>query len=52
VYVIDDDGLVDYLQRHYYDSVNVQVVKEFDDVKILKYSVVDADKGGNHDSIH
>ncbi len=50
MYVIDDDGLVDYLQRHYYDSVNVQVVKEFDDVKIFKYSVVD--KCEKYDSIH
>ncbi len=50
VYVINDDGLVDYLQRHYYDSVHVHVVKEFENVKVFKYSVFDVDKGEISDS--
>lgn len=40
VFVINEGGLADFLQKHYYDSVDVQVVKEFDDIKILKYSMV------------
>lgn len=40
VYVINEDGLVDFLQNHYYDSVKVQIVREFDDIKVYKYSQV------------
>ena len=39
-FVINEDGLIDFLQNHYYDSVDVQVVRKFDDVKILKYSLI------------
>lgn len=41
VIVIDENGLCDYLQRHYYDSVHVELVKKIDDVSFYKYSVVD-----------
>ena len=39
VFVINEDGLVDFLQNHYYDSVEVRVVQNFADIKILKYSL-------------
>lgn len=41
VVVIGENGLNDYLQRHYYDSVQVQVLHEIDDVVFYKYSVVE-----------
>ena len=42
VFVLNDSGLVDFLQRHYYDSVSVNVVKKFDNIKVLKYSEIHA----------
>lgn len=37
VFVINETELSDFLQRHYYDSVYVQEVQKFDDLKIFKY---------------
>ena len=46
VYFVSDikfgTSLVDFLQRHYFDSVAVDTVKHFSDVSLLKYRVVDA----------
>ena len=47
VFVINEDGLVDFLQNHYYDSVDVQIVRNFADIKILKYSVVESSSSKN-----
>ena len=41
VVVIDESGLCDYLQRHYYDSVQVQTLHKIDDVVFYKYSMVE-----------
>ncbi len=38
---IDVGNLCDYLQRHYYDSIQVQILHKIDDVVFYKYSVVD-----------
>ena len=45
IFVINEDGLVDFLQNHYYESVDVQVVRKFADIKILKYSQVKKNAG-------
>lgn len=37
---VDVGNLCDYLQRHYYDSVQVQILHKIDDVVFYKYSVV------------
>ena len=37
---VDVGDLSDYLQRHYYDSVQVQILHKIDDVVFYKYSVV------------
>jgi hypothetical protein len=37
---VDVGDLSDYLQRHYYDSVQVQILHKIDDVIFYKYSVV------------
>ncbi len=46
VYFVSDikfgTSLVDFLQRHHFDSVVVDTVKHFLDVSLLKYRVVDA----------
>ena len=46
VYFVSDikfgTSLVDFLQRHHFDSVAVDTVKHFSDVCLLKYRVVDA----------
>lgn len=52
VLVINDYRLVDFLERHYYDSVNVQIVKEFENVKIFNYSKIDVDKDENKNTEH
>lgn len=45
VFVINENGLVDFLQNHYYDNVDVQVIQKFDDVKIMKYFQVKKNDG-------
>ena len=40
VFVINESHLVDFLQVHYYDRVKVDTIKEFGNIKILKYSEV------------
>lgn len=39
VYVIDENGLVDYLQRHYYKHVVVDTVRDFNEMVVYKYSL-------------
>jgi len=39
VFVVQDGGLKYYLQRHYYDSVNVELVRDFNGLKVYKYSL-------------
>lgn len=39
VYVIDENGLVDYLQRHYYKHVVVDTVRNFNEMVVYKYSL-------------
>lgn len=51
VFVINDSGLVDFLQRHYYDSVGVSVVKKFDNIKVLKYSEIHTAHSAEPDSL-
>ena len=41
VYVIDENGLVDYLQRHYYKHVVVDTVRDFNEMVVYKYSLGD-----------
>lgn len=47
VYFVSDikfgTSLVDFLQRHHFDSVAVDTVRRFSDVSLLKYLVVDAE---------
>lgn len=40
VYVIDDNSLAGYLQRHYYDSVAVDTVRDFNEMVVYKYYLV------------
>ena len=51
VFVINDSGLVDFLQRHYYDSVGISVVKKFDNIKVLKYSEIHTAHSAEPDSL-
>ncbi len=39
VIVIDEPGLIPFLERHYYDKVSVKEVKRIGDVRFYKYSV-------------
>ena len=41
VYVVNDNKECDYLQRHYYDSVKVDSIRDFNGLVIYKYSVVE-----------
>ncbi len=43
VVVINESGLCDYLQRHYYDSVYVKLEKKIGNVSFYKYSVLKND---------
>lgn len=40
VFVIDEPLLVDFLERHYYDKVLVDTVRNFDGIIVYKYSLV------------
>ena len=40
VLVVDEPTLVDYLERHYYDKVKVDSVRDFRGLNIYKYSLV------------
>lgn len=44
VIVVDNGDLQDYLQRHYYDSVSVDTIKNFGDINFFKYRLVTRDK--------
>lgn len=39
VFVIDEPGLVDFLERHYYNKVKVDTVRNFNGMVVYKYSL-------------
>lgn len=41
VFVIDERGLVDFLERHHYEKVKVDTVRNFNGMVIYKYSLAD-----------
>jgi hypothetical protein len=43
VIVLNEPGLVDFLQRHYYDSVAVDTLKSIGDMTFFKYRLVNSD---------
>jgi len=43
VIVLNEPGLVEFLQRHYYDSVAVDTLKSIGDMTFFKYRLVNAD---------
>ena len=43
VIVINEGRLADFLQRHYYDSVAIDTLKEIGEMKFFKYRLVQAD---------
>lgn len=42
VIVLNEPNLADFLQRHYYDSVSVDTLKEIGEMTFLKYRLVDS----------
>ena len=46
VLVVDEPTLVDYLERHYYEKVKVDTVRDFSGLTVYKYSLVTEIDGG------
>ena len=49
VIVINEGRLVDFLQRHYYDSVAVDTLKEIGEMMFFKYRLVEADSAAKEE---